>query len=177
MRVIAIHGKMLSGKSTTAQYIQQSLKAVVRPFAAPIKDFATQLGWDGEKGPKGRRLLQLLGTEVGRECISDTIWVDKWHEGLDDVGSNVVIICDDLRFQNEYEFLDSLDNVTLVHVIRPVDYTWGERLVAWLSSPWQHQSERGIDFNLDLQPIVIHNTGTLSQLHFEIDRLIDDKHI
>ena len=173
MRIIAIHGRLESGKSTTGKYLAENLHGVIRPFAKPIKDFATMLGWDGRKDKKGRRLLQLLGTEVGRECIRDSIWVDKWEEGLIDVGSNVTVICDDLRFQNEYAFLDSLDlDVTLLHIVRPSEYTLLEKLVAWLSSPWAHQSEKGIKFNLDLQPRVIFNTGTVSQLQEKLNELL-----
>ena len=171
-QVIAIHGKMHSGKSTAAKYMQKRTRAVVRPFAKPIKDFATLLGWNGNKDKKGRRLLQLLGTEVGRECISDLIWVYKWQV---DLGDEDTVICDDLRFQNEYDFLADLEiPVVLIHIIRPTDMTCWQRLVAWLCTPWIHVSERGIKFDDRLRPIEIHNTGTVSQLHFEIDRLIHE---
>lgn len=172
-QVIAIHGKMRSGKTTAAKYLYINLSSIVRPFAKPIKDLAYHIGWDGKKGKKGRRLLQLLGTEVGRECISDSIWVDKWQESLADTGSNVTVICDDLRFQNEYEHLNELSKsmpVALIHIVRPEAYTPLEHLVAWLTP--KHQSERGIKFNGELKPVVIYNTGTVSQLHAKLEELM-----
>ena len=168
-QIIAIHGKMHSGKTTTAEYLRVHLRAVVKPFAKPIKDFAFDLGWNGLKDNKGRKLLQLLGTEVGRECIRDTLWVEKWQESLRDTGSNTVIICDDLRFQNEYEHLVDLSKsvpVSIIHVIRPMDISW------WRKLKPKHASERGIDFNLDLKPHVIYNSGTISQLHDKLHEYI-----
>ena len=170
-QVIAIHGKMHSGKSTAAAHLARNVHGVIKPFAKPIKDFAFLLGWNGIKNKKGRRLLQLLGTEVGRECISDTLWVDKWQASLGGVGENVTVICDDLRFQNEYEHLNKMKvDVLLIHVIRPEDSTPLKRLVAWLTP--KHQSEQGINFNLGLKPIVIYNSGTISQLQDKIIGLL-----
>lgn len=168
-QIIAIHGKMHSGKSTAAEYLKKELRAVVKPFAKPIKDFAYLLGWDGAKDTKGRRLLQLLGTEVGRECIRETLWVDKWQASLESTGQHAVIICDDLRFRNEYEHLDAWSkevDVLLIHIIRPTDLSWWQSLVP------THASERGISFNLDLKPIVIYNSGTISQLHDKLNEYI-----
>ena len=54
-QVIAIHGKMHSGKSTVAEHLAKNTHGVIKPFAKPIKDFATLLGWDGLKNKKGRR--------------------------------------------------------------------------------------------------------------------------
>ena len=177
--IIAIHGKLESGKSTAADYLCKHLQAVIKPFAKPIKDFAFSLGWDGNKDTKGRRLLQLLGTEVGRECISDDIWIEKWQESLDNTGSNVTIICDDLRFQNEYEHLVTLSEnmpVTIIHVVRPADTSVISKLLTWClpSASKGHKSEQGIDFNGTIKPLVIYNSGTVSQLHFELDRIMDE---
>jgi len=173
-QIIAIHGKMHSGKSTSADYLCTRLNAIVRPFAKPIKDFAYALGWDGAKDKRGRRLLQLLGTEVGRECIGSEIWVNKWQASLDNTGSNVTIICDDLRFQNEYEHLDQLSRrmpVYVIHVIRPAEFTPLEKLVAWLTP--RHKSEQGIKFNKDLKAIPVLNSGTVSQLQHKLEGVID----
>lgn len=177
-QVIAIHGKMHSGKTTAAKYIYINLVSTVRPFAKPIKDFATLLGWDGKKGKKGRRLLQLLGTEVGRECISDTIWVDKWQESLGDTGSNVTIICDDLRFQNEYEHLNKLCEsgvpVTILHIQRATEHKpLLVELFEWIFAD-VHPSERGIKFNKELKPLVISNDATISALHDKLEWVINE---
>ena len=173
--IIAIHGKKEHGKSTVAKAILKKVPAVIKPFAKPIKDFATLLGWDGAKDAKGRRLLQLLGTEVGRECISETLWVDKWQESLTNTGKAVHIVCDDLRFQNEYEHLVMLSKtqkVYIIHVIRPMQIPMLGRLQSWFG--FVHKSERGIKFNT-LKPTVIYNSGTVSQLAAQVEKYIDER--
>lgn len=109
MIIFMIHGPMGSGKSTLSNIIMERAKmtgktATILPFAKPLKEAAKQLGWDGNKDKKGRRLLQLLGTEVGRKCIGPNIWTDKWKKALTDAEMEAdIVICDDLRFLNEYE--------------------------------------------------------------------------
>lgn len=106
---IALTGPMGSGKTTIASDLavkleQRGLRACVEPMAGPLKRFARQMGWDGRKDKRGRRLLQLLGTECGRKCISDNIWIEKWIESVR--GWDGIIICDDVRFDNEAAVFD-----------------------------------------------------------------------
>jgi hypothetical protein len=96
--LIGIHGPAGSGKSTAARVICDYFDAIILPFAKPLKDFAAQLGWDGLKDEKGRRLLQLLGTECGRKCICEHIWVQHWMKMYDPSRNTVA---DDIRFENE----------------------------------------------------------------------------
>jgi hypothetical protein len=67
---------------------------------ARVQAVIDRYGWDGYKetpyGPEIRELLQRLGTEGGRELISDTIWIDAT---LKDAPEKVVIT--DVRFPNE----------------------------------------------------------------------------
>ncbi len=80
MHIIGIHGPLGGGKTFLANEIKDCFNGVViLPFAKLLKDFAFEMGWDGKKDPKGRRLLQLLGTECGRKCISQDIWVKHWE--------------------------------------------------------------------------------------------------
>jgi hypothetical protein len=114
---------MGSGKSTVANLLTERAKvegktATVLPFAKPIKDYAKLLGWNGEKDNKGRRLLQLLGTECGRQCISEDIWCNKWHRLVVDDLDHDVIVCDDMRFRNEYEIAKSFGIAATVVTIK-----------------------------------------------------------
>lgn len=81
------------------------------PFEGPmmytyLRNVIDEDGWDGYKegyyGDEIRRLLQRMGTEVGRELIGDTIWVDE----LDKHSGRIVVT--DLRFPNEYDKVKSL---------------------------------------------------------------------
>ncbi len=105
--VIVLTGKKGSGKTTVSNWFAKQLNkhhytTSVQPMAAPLKAVATSMGWNGEKDEKGRRLLQLLGTECGRNCISENIWIDKWIHTAKIANSKVTII-DDCRFDNEYD--------------------------------------------------------------------------
>ena len=59
-------------------------------------------GWDGYKqthwGDEIRQLLQRLGTECGRQVISDDIWVNLALKGMESTKDYVIT---DVRFPNE----------------------------------------------------------------------------
>jgi hypothetical protein len=113
MIIVGITGRIGQGKSTAGKILAaQYPKATVLPFAKAVKDSAITLGWDGKKDDKGRRLLQLLGTEIGRQCIDENIWVNKWlsvvHMADDDI-----LIADDVRFPNEIKAIRELNGTVL----------------------------------------------------------------
>lgn len=69
---------------------------------------------EAKKNPEVRRLLQVLGTEIGREMISEDVWVkiaEKRITGLLAEGKPVVITA--MRFPNEIEMLNRLGGVAL----------------------------------------------------------------
>lgn len=105
--VIGLAGRMWSGKTTTAKAIVEQLSqegrtAVILSLAAPLKDLArTYFGWNGQKDERGRRLLQRLGTDVGREWDPD-FWVNKWRDmARQQLRVGISVVCDDMRFANE----------------------------------------------------------------------------
>ena len=83
MIVIGLNGQFRHGKSFMAKYIQeeaqsQGLCVQIVSFADPLKDLCRrEFGWDGEKDNKGRRLLQVVGTDAGR-AYDENNWVNKW---------------------------------------------------------------------------------------------------
>lgn len=124
--VIGITGKMHVGKSTLADGIciacrpDRREEPCIRAFADKVKEIARAMGWDGKKDDKGRRLLQLIGTECGRQCIHEDIWVRLWRHALPTalVGTTQIVIADDIRFPNEADAVRSLGGV-MVKVVRP----------------------------------------------------------
>lgn len=123
------------------------------------QDIHDAIGYvEAKKIPEVRRLLQVLGTEVGREMIDQDVWVKMaektirahWAEG-----KNVVITA--MRFPNELEMLERLGG-TSVWVNRPVDPS--EAVTEGIAA---HASENSVsqhDFDL-----IIFNTGTLEELY------------
>jgi len=106
--VIGFAGRAEVGKTTIANALATNLRqrghsVSVAPFAAPVKRIAREMGWNGAKDAKGRRLLQLIGTECGRECVGPDVWVERWRrENVESVLiPHDVLIIDDVRFANE----------------------------------------------------------------------------
>jgi hypothetical protein len=117
--VIGITGNMGVGKTTLANEIAGRLNGYVLPFAAPVKSIAKSMGWNGEKDERGRRLLQLIGTECGRECIGEDVWVRRWLASLvEDSESPSAVIADDVRFENEADAIRARGGL-IVRVTRP----------------------------------------------------------
>lgn len=116
MFIIGLAGPMCGGKTTTANLLKKHLKlkrgidSTIIPMAKPLKDLAYSLGWDGQKDRKGRKLLQTLGV-VCRECLDQDYWVKKYALACASCGHEV-IICDDIRFENEAELCDIVIRIT-----------------------------------------------------------------
>lgn len=127
--LIGLSGYARSGKDSVADVLCRDHGFVRVAFADPIRealfalnpilhdgvptvrvqDVIEKFGWDGYKeSPYGfeiRRLLQRMGTEVGREIILDEVWVEialRRVDALIHEGKSVVIT--DMRFVNEADF-------------------------------------------------------------------------
>ncbi len=117
--ILGFSGKMGVGKSTAVEVLRNSTQrpVILVKFAQPlydIQDFIYQRVSSVHTPPsdfiKDRKLLQWIGTEWGRDSISRTLWVDLWKarasEWLNNT-PNAIIVCDDVRFDNEAETINS----------------------------------------------------------------------
>jgi len=159
---IGFVGQMRSGKDTCAEYLVQKHGGTILKFADPmyaIHDFAVNLlGLEG----KQRRLLQLIGTEWGRETLGESFWIDQFQRTLEQTPGNVFVT--DCRFPNEAERLKAL-GFTLIGVTRPED----QRIAAGASSQ-NHASEIHIpDIPVDG---VVKNGQSLAHLYASLDALL-----
>ena len=105
--LIGLVGFAGSGKSLAADllvgiFADNGVEVARLSFSTAVKNIARDsFGWDGEKDEKGRRLLQVIGTEAGRH-YNPTIWLDKVHEEVTTRrATGVGTIIDDVRFVNE----------------------------------------------------------------------------
>jgi len=131
MKILAFYGQQQVGKSSAAAAVGRDNHLVVQAsFADPIyRAVSAILGFDVREVEKEtpilcdkspRQLLQTLGTEWGRGMVGDDIWLKCMEDTLithQEAGKRMVVI-DDLRFRNEYEFLRGM-GATIVRVDRP----------------------------------------------------------
>lgn len=116
----------------------------------------TQVIASGEPygGATPRYLMQMIGTEWGRNLIDPDIWVKAWLRKVEAIAGPVVV--DDCRFPNEEAAIRSIGG-TLVRITRP-----GQPTIKTSS----HESEAhhiACDFE-------IINDGTLDQLYAALSR-------
>lgn len=141
-RVIGLMGAKQSGKDTIGGYLVKEHGFVRYAFADVMKDALLLLdphvhqyshtyrlseiiklvGWDRAKElyPEVRRLLQVFGTDVGREMVGPDVWVDLMKvklRGASDRLEDVVVT--DMRFPNEIRLVRDVFEGAIVRVNRP----------------------------------------------------------
>lgn len=119
MIIIGLCGKAGSGKSTFAKRLQENYSQLtdntkglwIIPFAESLKKLALHIGWDGQKDERGRRILQILGTDICRNLIDKNYWIEKWDKEVNFAAANgaKIIVADDVRFENEVEHIYKID--------------------------------------------------------------------
>ena len=109
---IAITGKMCSGKSTLAKYIcSLDQRFEVYSFGQKVKDVASDI-FQMDPQQKDRTLLTSIGTKM-RE-IDPNVWTKYL---IQQTNKTDFCIVDDLRYQNEYEYLVQNDfKIIQLHV-------------------------------------------------------------
>lgn len=104
--VLLFAGKAGVGKNTSADLVEElyslgvhsSVKIAQFSFAGSLKAIAKEMGWDGNKDEKGRRLLQQLGA-AGRAYDKD-VWAKCCLSAIQESDCDIAMITD-LRFPNE----------------------------------------------------------------------------
>lgn len=118
-----------------------------------LQEIVDEIGWEDAKRSyeEIRRMLQVLGTEVGREMISQDVWVDAAFKGLD---KDKRYVFTDMRFENEHHAIDSRLGL-LIKVTRP-----------GVGAVNDHKSEKELpDKWFDAH---IKNDGDLTDLHTKV---------
>jgi len=108
-----------------------------------------------------RHMMRTLGTEWGRNCIRENLWVDIAEERIKSSCASIVVF-DDLRFPNEYEMLKK-HGAKFIKIVRPElappKRSLFRRFLEFLGiAKKPHASDGALkDFYFDL---VIENAGT-----------------
>ena len=152
--IIGLTGAKFSGKDTVGEAIIQAIgkdgrRAQKVSFAGPLKQaLCAMFGWTREQledhefketpepitGKTPRLIMQLLGTEFGREALHPEVWLRLADAEVVRMQNNQIVpIITDVRFENESEFLRSRGGI-LIHVVNP----------ATVVSADTHVSETGV---------------------------------
>ena len=165
--IIGLAGYARSGKDTVAALMKgyerrafadeiRSCLMALNPLVATnehLAEVVKRQGWDAAKvtSPEIRRLLQVMGTEVGREMIHPDLWVQL---AIKDLESGDKVIFTDVRFVNEAKAIKRLGG-SIWRVNRP-----------GVEALNLHPSETSMDhFGYDL---IINNYGTLEELKLQL---------
>ncbi len=172
--LIGLAGHARVGKDTVAHHLANHLQLISYAFAEPLKQALAYMfhlttaqleGSEKEEplrwlGKSPRELMQLLGTEWGRDLIHPQIWLLlaelnlQRRAEIDQHMKGVVIR--DVRFDNEADWVRSKGGV-IFHIsrrgMRPAN---------------GHTSESGVRHYTG--DYVIENNGTLDELYDQVDR-------
>lgn len=193
MILLAMYGRARSGKDTAADYLAQQLGLYKYAFAEPLKTMLKSVfgnhfhegdrsGICPETGKSYREMMQTLGTEWGREMMTQDVWINlvqkKWewvkdgcphetplgrisnlHLGKEQVTQGMIL--SDLRFDSEAEWVKSQGGI-VIEITRGID-----TLTPSMAS---HASEAGI--RDDLADLLVVNHGTVEDLHKLLDSIV-----
>jgi hypothetical protein len=168
-KLIGLAGPARVGKDTVANLLVKAFPAKAVAFADPIRSMlAAGFGFGQEHfngplkeqpidwiGKSYRQMAQTLGTEWGRHCVNEQLWVLRAYEKVKEFhsqGFHAVIT--DVRFPNEAEFVRSKGGV-IWHIRRE-----GIQAVS------AHASEAGVEFKPG--DVYIDNNGSLDNLLDEV---------
>jgi hypothetical protein len=178
-RYIGLHGYAGVGKDTIAKILTEQYGYERVAFADKVRealyvlnpvielgydgqetrvsDLVDEIGWDEAKRRyhEIRRMMQVLATEVGREMISQNVWVDAAFKGL---SKDKRYVFTDVRFENEHHAIDSSLG-HLIKVTRP-----------GVGPVNDHKSEKELpDLWFDA---AIVNDGTVEDLHTKVREVL-----
>jgi hypothetical protein len=169
MMLIGLTGKAGAGKDTVGDFLCWKFGFATYAFAHPLKagcmvmfGLSKEQCFGAEKeivdediGMSPRRILQLAGTEFGRNMIANDIWIRRATKELKQLQSMDSddfrgLVVTDVRFENEAAWIRDNGGV-LWHIERPS-----------VKSVVEHSSEAGVE--LTDKDYVIVNSGSLDDL-------------
>lgn len=185
--LIGLNGKAGVGKDTVADYLVEKYNFKRYAFADAVRDVALAInpyvlwgeyntrdrlvdivdvdGWDKAKRevPEVRRLLQVIGTEAGRQVLGPNVWVDivmrKYQTDVRTEDERVYGVVTDMRFENEFTMISG-NSWPTIKIIRPNNPD------AIASSHASEQYDPPCDYTIT-------NDGTLDDLYVHVENVLD----
>lgn len=147
MKLIGISAPKKGGKTTFAEFIKTNIennfqkRVKIQGYAVPLKEtcmaifggerklwFGTDddkntrleywAKWLGEDYSTSRKIMVGIGTKIFRQKFYDGIWILALNKKLMDLASSVdVLIIDDIRFENEADYVRRVTG-QMIHVTR-----------------------------------------------------------
>lgn len=128
-------------------------------FAKSLKRLALDLGWDGKKDERGRRLLQGLGQTL--RAYDPDFWIKK--ADFNPVKVDTPVFIDDLRFQNELEYLKR--HAFHIVYLKPFGFSMNEK--------WREDASENDIKPEDCHTVLASHKGNLEDLQAAIDTLVE----
>lgn len=170
-RILAIMGKMGSGKSTVASIFKRYFDAQVFSFGQAVKVYAHKYAkYQPKPNEKPRRLYQIFG-EKCKEVDTD-IWIkllaSELQLALNVADKPVLAVIDDLRFPNErlWAYENGIEVIQIVTTDLNREKRMEDRGDLFTTEQLKHISEKWVDILAEDYLIV--NNGTLEDLEKEI---------
>lgn len=171
-------GKAGVGKSYNAKFVIEKYGYQVAKFAYPVYMIAEK--YFNMKN-KDRKLLQVIGTDAGRDQINSEIWVKRFEEDMKIVKMTTKIlnksipkfVMDDCRFPNEHQILKEFGFVGIyIDVPDKIRYSrLAVRDGTVQENTLNHKSEILIDSFKD-ELIKLDGSGTLEQSYKKLNELL-----
>ena len=167
-----------AGKTYNAKFVIKKYGYQIAKFAYPVYMIAEKYF---NMTKKDRKLLQVIGTDAGRDLIDSEIWVKRFKEDMLIVKKTAEIlnkstqkfVMDDCRFPNEHQILKELGFIGIyIDVPDKIRY---KRLIGRdgkaQKNTLNHKSETLIDsFKDDL--IKLDGSGSLEQSYRKLNELL-----
>lgn len=178
MKNVYFAGKAGAGKTYACRYLIKKYGYRQAKFAYPVYNLAYNYF---DMKDKDRKLLQIIGTDVGRTLVDSEIWVNRFiqdtfivQETAKKLGLSFKgFVSDDVRFPNEHKALKNAGWIGLFLTvpddirIKRLGKRDGDAQVATL----QHSSETSIDIFKD-ELIQVDSSESLEATYKNIDKAL-----